>query len=53
MTVTVVKPKATEPIRSHDHANKALDDAPYLAYVLVQAMKLFIALINKRWPEVK
>jgi hypothetical protein len=44
---------AVEQIRSHAHAEAALDDAPYLAYALVQAMKLFIALVGKRWPQVK
>jgi hypothetical protein len=28
-----------------------LADAPFLAYCLVQAMKLFLGLIRKRWPE--
>lgn len=38
--------------RSHAHAAETLDDAPFLAYALVQAFKLFIALASKRWPGV-
>jgi hypothetical protein len=42
-----------EPIRSSANANERLDDAPYLAYCLVVAAKQFIALVSKRWPELK
>lgn len=42
-----------EPIRSHAHAEQTLGDTAYLAYVLVQACKLFIALACKRWPRLK
>lgn len=38
-----------EPIRSHDHALKTLDDGPYIAYVLVQMFKFGTSLIVKRW----
>ena len=34
------------------HAEKTLPDAAFLAYALVQAMKLFMGLIRKRWPEI-
>ena len=46
------QPKPDEPIRSHAHAASVLEDAPYLAYILVQAAKLFIALATKRWPRI-
>jgi len=42
-----------EPIRSHDHALKTLDDAPYLAYVLLQMFKFGSALIIKRWVNLR
>lgn len=43
-----------EPLRPRDHAEAArkLGDAEYLAYVLCQACKLFLKLIEKRWPGV-
>jgi hypothetical protein len=37
--------------RNDAHAAQTLDDAPFLAYVLVQCAKLFLGLIRKRWPE--
>lgn len=49
--MTAPVPIRDERITSHAHANAALDDAPYLAYALVQAFKLFIALVTKRWPR--
>lgn len=42
-----------QPIRSHADAAKVLGDQPYIAYCLVQAMKLAIALLSKRWPQLK
>lgn len=42
-----------DPIRSHAHAAQTLDDVPFLAYCLVQAAKLFVALIAKRWPQLR
>lgn len=42
-----------EPIRSHDHALKTLDDGPYLAYVLVQMFKFGTSLIVKRWVQLR
>jgi hypothetical protein len=33
------------------HAAKTLEGTSYLAYSLVQACKLFIKLIERRWPE--
>lgn len=40
-------------VRSHAHAVRDLDDVPFLAYCLVQAAKLFLALIAKRWPQIR
>lgn len=40
-------------IKNHAHAAKTLGDTPYLAYVLVQSFKLFIALVGRRWPELR
>ena len=37
--------------RNDAHAVQVLEDAPFVAYALIQAMKLFIALMKKRWPE--
>lgn len=37
--------------RSHADAAERLSDAPFLAYALVQSMRLFIALVSRRWPE--
>lgn len=37
--------------RNDAHAVQTLDDAPFIAYALVQAFKLFISLVRKRWPE--
>lgn len=42
-----------EPIRSHAHAAQRLGDTPYLAYCAVQACKLFLALVGKRWPGLR
>jgi hypothetical protein len=42
-----------ESIQSHAHANKALGDGAYIAYVLIQMFKLGIALIGRRWPELR
>ena len=43
----------TERIQSHAHADAKLADAPYLAYCLAQAAKLFLSLIGRRWPELR
>lgn len=42
-----------EPVRSDAHATQELDDGPFIAYALVQAFKLFTALVCKRWPRLK
>ena len=42
-----------ERIQSHAHAERKLADTPYLAYCLVQAAKLFLSLVAKRWPEMR
>lgn len=42
-----------EPIRSDAHAVATLGDAPFLAYALMQAFKLFTALVCKRWPQLR
>ena len=39
-------------IKSHAAADQ-LEDQPFIAYCLVQAAKLFISLIARRWPELK
>lgn len=44
---------SAEPIRSHAHAEAKLEDAPYLAYIFVQLCKLGMALVVKRWPEIR
>ena len=36
---------------SHAHAEKMLESTPYLAYCLVQSCKLFIKLVERKWPE--
>ena len=46
----MITPQVERP-RNDAHAVQTLDDAPFLAYALVQAMKLFISLVRKRWPE--
>ena len=38
--------------RNDAHAVHTLSDGAFLAYALVQAMKLLSALIRKRWPEI-
>lgn len=43
---------AIERPRNDAHAVQTLSDGAFLAYALVQAMKLLSALIRKRWPEV-
>lgn len=45
--------QAPEPLRPRDHADAArrLGDVAYLAWTLAQAAKLFLKLIEKRWPE--
>lgn len=45
--------RITETIRPSDHADaaKRLTDSAYLAYALVQAAKLFVKLVGKRFPE--
>jgi len=43
----VVQPR----IENHTQAAKMLDDTPYLAWCMIVAMKHFIALICKRWPN--
>lgn len=50
-----VEPNKTDDqmIRSHADANRVLGDQPYIAYVLIQAMKLAIALLARRWPQLK
>ncbi len=40
-------------IQSHAHAERQLSDVGYLAYILVQAAKLFVSLAGKRWPETR
>ncbi len=44
---------APDRIQSHAHAEKTLADAPYLAYCLVQACKLFVSLVGRRWGELR
>jgi hypothetical protein len=53
VTTTAPTPLRSEPIRSHDHALKTLDDGPYLAYVLVQMFKFGTSLIVKRWAHLR
>ena len=36
---------------SHAHAEATLSDAEWLAYVTVQACRLVISLIARRWPH--
>ena len=38
--------------RNDAHAAQTLSDGAFLAYALVQAMKLLQALIRKRWPDI-
>ena len=38
-------------VSSHAAAAKDLADTPYLVYCLAQCAKLFLKLIEKRWPE--
>jgi hypothetical protein len=40
-------------IESHAHAERELTDTPYLAYCLMQACKLFVSLVSRRWPELR
>jgi len=40
-------------IQSHAHAERQLSDVAYMAYVIAQAAKLALALLAKRWPELK
>lgn len=40
------------PITSHKDAER-LDDAPFVAYALIQGFKLFSAIVCKRWPHLK
>lgn len=37
--------------RSHAHAAETLADVPFLVYAVVQAIKLFLSLVGKRWPH--
>lgn len=46
-------PDNLKPLRSSSEADKTLDDAPYIAYALIQAFKLFTALVTKRWPQLR
>jgi len=39
--------------RGDSRAADQLADAPFLAYALIQAFKLFISLAGKRWPELR
>ena len=39
--------------RSHAEAERSTSDVQYLVYVMVQAAKLFISLIARRWPDVR
>jgi len=34
-------------------AVQSLDDGPFIAYALIQAFKLFTALVTKRWPQLR
>lgn len=42
-----------ESIQSTAHAAEKLEDAPYIAFVLVQAAKLLVTLLGKRWPNLR
>jgi len=53
MTDRIRQSPQAEPIRSHDHALKTLDDGPYLAYVLLQMFKFGSSLIVKRWVNLR
>ena len=39
-------------IGSHAEAQRDLAETPYLVYCLVQSAKLFVRMVEKRWPEV-
>ena len=43
----------TAHVRGDSRAADQLADAPFLAYALIQAFKLFISLAGKRWPELR
>lgn len=45
--------RGAEPIRSDAHAAATLGDGPFIAYALIQAFKLFTALVTKRWPQLR
>lgn len=49
-TVRPCPPGVTK-VSSHAAAAKDLADTPYLVYCLAQCAKLFLKLIEKRWPE--
>ncbi len=45
--------RSIERPRSDAHAADKLADAPFIAHALIQSFKLFIALVCKRWPELR
>lgn len=49
----VTKIYITEAPKSHAHASDALDDGPYIAYVMIQMFKFGTALLVKRWPSLR
>ena len=53
MSATMDRRSPPDPIRSHGHAVETLDDAPFIAYALIQAFKLFASLVAKRWPQLR
>lgn len=49
--VSLPRPRPEKP-RSDAHAVETLGDEPFIAYALVRAFTLLIALLRKRWPEI-
>lgn len=37
--------------QNYPHANKVLDDGPYVAYVLLEMFRLGTSMLYRRWPE--
>ncbi len=50
---TVRVEQTPTPITNDVQAAHSLDDGPFIAYALIQAFKLFSALVTKRWPHLK